>query len=123
MDFQLTDEQVELQRVAREVAARECPPSLVRAVVEDDADTDALWKTLVDLEWPGLTVPVEHGGSGATMVELAVLLEELGWAGDPSPFLATVTQHLPLVREALAGDVRAQRLAAVVAGSTGAAVL
>jgi alkylation response protein AidB-like acyl-CoA dehydrogenase len=123
MDFQLTDEQVELQRIAHEVVERECPPALVRAVVEDDVDTDALWKTLVELEWPGLTVPLEHGGSGATAVELAVLLEELGWAADPSPFLATTTQHLPLVAEALKGPVRDERLAALARGSVGAAVL
>ncbi len=123
MDFQLTDEQVALQGIARDVAERECPPSLVRAVVEEDADTDALWKTIVDLEWPGLTVPAEHGGSGATSVELTVLLEELGWAADPSPFLATTTQHLPLVRDALQGSARDERLAAIAAGSPGAAVL
>jgi alkylation response protein AidB-like acyl-CoA dehydrogenase len=122
VDFQLTEEQVELQRIAHEVAERECPPSLVRAVVEDGADTDALWKTLVSLEWPGLAVAVEHGGSGAGAVELAVLLEELGWAADPSPFLATTTQHLPLV-EVLEGPVRADRLAAIAAGSPGAAIL
>jgi len=122
VDFQLTDEQVELQRIAREVAERECPPSLVRAVVEEDADVDALGKTLVDLEWHGLTVPAEDGGSGATAVELVVVLEELGWAADPTPFLATTTQHLPLVRDCLQGAVRAQRLAAIAAGSPGAAV-
>ena len=122
MDFQLTDEQVELQRIAREVAERECPPDLVRGVVERDEDVGALWKTLVDLEWPGLTIPVEDGGSGATAVELVVLLEELGWAADPCPLLATTTQHLPLVRDALTGPVRAERLAAIAAGSPGALV-
>ena len=123
MDFQLTDEQVALQEIAREVVERECPAKLVRAVVEDDADTDALWSTLVGLEWPGLTVPAEQGGSGATAVELAVLLEQLGWAADPSPFLATTTQHLPLVAEAFSGAVRNERLAAIAGGSPGAAAL
>lgn len=123
MDFELTDEQVELQRIAREVVEREIPPSLVRSVVEDDADTSPLWKTLVALEWPGLTVPAVHGGSGATLVELVVVLEQLGWAADPSPLLATTTQHLPLVRNALRGEVRDRRLAAIAGGSPGAAVL
>ena len=123
MDFQLTDEQLELQRIAREVAERECPATLVRAVVERDEDVGALWKTLVDLEWPGLTVPVDHGGSGATAVELVVLLEELGRAADLSPLLATTTQHLPLVRECLRGQARAERLAAIAAGSPGAGLL
>ncbi len=120
MDFQLTDEQVELQRIARDVVERECPPSLVRAAVEEGDDAAALWKTLVDLEWTGLTVPVEDGGSGATMVELVVILEELGWAADPTPFLATTTQHLPVVRHCLQGAARSERLAAVAAGSPGA---
>ena len=123
MEFQLTDEQLELQRIAREVAERECPASLVRAVVEDDEDVSGLWKALVDLEWPGLALDVEHGGSGATPLELALVLEELGWAADPTAFLATTSQHLPLVREGLRGDVREERLAAVAAGSPGAAVL
>lgn len=123
MDFQLTDEQVELQRIAREVAERECPPSLVRAVVEHGEEPEGLWKTIVGLDWPGLTVPVDHGGSGATAVELAVILEEMGWAADPTPLLATTTQHLPLVDGCLQGEVRAARLAAIASGSPGAAVL
>jgi alkylation response protein AidB-like acyl-CoA dehydrogenase len=123
VDVQLTDEQAELQRIAREVVERECPASLVRAVVEDDADASSLWKALVDLEWPGLTLPLEDGGSGANPLDLSLVLEELGWAADVSPFLATVTQHLPLVRDGLQGTVRAERLAAIVAGSPGAAVL
>ena len=123
MDFELTDDQIELQRIARDVAEREIPPSLVRSVVEDDADTSALWKTLVALEWPGLTISEADGGSGANAVELAVVLEELGWAADPSPLLATTSQHLPLVRNALRGEVRDRRLEAIAGGSPGAAVL
>jgi alkylation response protein AidB-like acyl-CoA dehydrogenase len=101
MNFELTEEQQELQRIARDVASRECPGSLVRGVVEDDKDTSELWNTLVALEWPGLAVPLEHGGSGATTVELALVLEQLGWAADPSPFLATTTQFLPLAPASL----------------------
>ena len=54
---------------------KECPPALVRAVVEGRGDGAELWQTLAGLEWPGLTVPAELGGSGATFVELALLLE------------------------------------------------
>ncbi len=121
MDFELTDEQVALQAIAREVAEREIPSSLVRSVVEDGADTDALWKTLVALEWPGLTVPLDRGGSGASVVELAVLLEELGWAADPSPLLATTSQFLPLVR-ALPAPVCDAQLARIAEGHAGAAI-
>jgi alkylation response protein AidB-like acyl-CoA dehydrogenase len=123
VDPELDDEQRELQRVARDLVDKECPPALVRAVVEGRGDGDELWQTLVGLEWPGLTVPVEQGGSGATFVELAILLEELGHGGDPTPFLATTSQHLPLVRSCLAGAARDARIEAIAGGSPGAAVL
>ena len=46
MDFELDDEQVELQRAVRDVAAHECPPGLLRAVLAGDG-AHALWKTFV----------------------------------------------------------------------------
>lgn len=119
MDFELTDEQVELQRVVHDLVERDCPPSLVRAVVDGDDRSGEVWKTLVQGEWPGLTVPVEHGGSGATAVELVIVLDELGRGADPSQFLATTTQYIPLVSECTI-DARPELLAAVGAGSTGA---
>ena len=41
---------------------------------------DALWRELCELGWPGIAVAEEHGGQGLGAVELAVLLEELGYA-------------------------------------------
>jgi alkylation response protein AidB-like acyl-CoA dehydrogenase len=123
MDIDLTEEQRELQRIAREVVERSCPPSLVRSAVEDGVEPDDLWKQLVAMEWPGLTISLEEGGSGASALDLALVLEQLGWAADPTPFLATTTQHLPLVRDCLAGSARAERLAAIAGGSPGAAIL
>jgi alkylation response protein AidB-like acyl-CoA dehydrogenase len=43
----------------------------------------------VGLGWPGIAVAEEHGGQGLGAVELAVLLEELGYACAATPFLAT----------------------------------
>ena len=63
MDFELDDEQVELRRVVRDVAERECPAALVRAVVGGSDDGSGLWKTFVELDWPSLTVPAGDGES------------------------------------------------------------
>jgi alkylation response protein AidB-like acyl-CoA dehydrogenase len=121
LDFELTDEQEELRRVVRDLVDRDCPPSLVRAVVEGDEDVAAeFWKTLVQAEWPGLTVPVARGGSGATAVELALVLEELGRGADPTPFAATTALYLPLLEECPV-DEAANLLAAVCDGGTGTA--
>ncbi len=122
MDFTLTEEQEQLQRVVRELVENECPPELVRRVIEGEEQGDAVWKALCAMELPGLTVPEVNGGSAATMVELSLVLEQLGWAADPSPFLATTTQYLPLVRDCSSGAARDERLAAVCGGTTGAAV-
>jgi alkylation response protein AidB-like acyl-CoA dehydrogenase len=116
MDFELTDDQVELQRVVHDIVGRECPPSLVRAVLDGGDEDLALWKTYVELDWPSLTVPEADGGMGFTTVELALVLEELGWVADPTPFLATTSQYVPIVRECGGGSL----LAAVAAGGTGA---
>jgi alkylation response protein AidB-like acyl-CoA dehydrogenase len=113
MDFELTDDQLELRENARSVLAKACPPSLVRSVYEDGATGDALWKQMVDLYWPAIGIAEEHGGLGLGFVEVAVVAEELGRVVAPTPFLATVTQLAPLLRDAGANG----RLAAVAAGS------
>src|SRR5438093_10397805 len=100
MDFEFTDEQLELREQARSFLEKECPISLVRAVVEDRVDVDALWQSMVALDWPALTVAEDFGGLGLGYVELAVVLEELGRVVAPGPFLATVGQFVPAVREA-----------------------
>jgi alkylation response protein AidB-like acyl-CoA dehydrogenase len=120
VDFELTDDQLELQRVVRDVAERECPSALVRAVIDGKDDDRALWRTYVGLDWPSLTVPEADGGMGLTAVELVVVLEELGRVADPTPFLATASQYTPLVRSCGEADQRAALLSAVCAGTPGA---
>ena len=123
MDFDLSEDQLALQQAVRDVAERECPPSLVRAVVDGGDDAGDLWKTYVGLDWPSLTIPEADGGMGDTAVELALVLDELGRVADPSPFLATTSQYVALVAECAGDDLRGELLRAVCAGGTGAAVL
>jgi alkylation response protein AidB-like acyl-CoA dehydrogenase len=121
VDFELTEDQLELQRVVREVAGRECPAALVRAVVDGTGDDAALWKTYVDLDWPGLVVPQAVGGIGLGTVELVLVLEELGRVADPTPLLATTSQYLPLVQRCGDAGQRGALLGPLLTGHTGAA--
>ncbi len=91
MDFDLTSEQREIKNVARELLASRSPFSKVREAAEAAAYDAALWSELVGLGWPGIAVATEHGGQGLGAVELAVLLEELGYACAATPFLSTAT--------------------------------
>jgi len=77
------------QETVRDAVAKQCPPKLVRSIAEDGVDPSPLWKTYVDAGWTELTDP-------ENAVELAIVLEELGRATDPTPFLATLTQFAPL---------------------------
>jgi alkylation response protein AidB-like acyl-CoA dehydrogenase len=100
MDLEFTSDQEELRSTVRAVLERECPPGLVREVVEKGTQADDLWAAMVDLDWPALTIDPAHGGLGLGFVELAVVVEELGRAIAPGPFLPTVSQFVPVVREA-----------------------
>jgi alkylation response protein AidB-like acyl-CoA dehydrogenase len=99
MDISLSEEQELLQGSVRDFLQKECPIRLVRAMEDDERGYDPnLWKQMGDLGWLGLVLPEEYGGSGATMMDLVVLLEEFGRALVPSPFVPTVLQvGLPLL--------------------------
>jgi alkylation response protein AidB-like acyl-CoA dehydrogenase len=78
------------RETVQDAVTKQCPPSLVRAIAEGGADAAELWQWYRDQGWTEL--------SGAEcFVELALVLEELGRATDPTPFLATTTQFAPLV--------------------------
>ena len=89
MDFDLTEDQREIKGVARELLAARSPLARVRAAAESREYDAALWSEIVGLGWPGIAVSEEHGGQGLGAVELAVLLEELGYACAATPFLSS----------------------------------
>ena len=97
MDFAFDDDQVELQTAVADVLVKECTPAYLRSVVEDGHDPADLWSTLVSLDWPALAIPEADGGVGASFLELAIVVEQLGYVADPTPFLTTTTQFAPLV--------------------------
>jgi alkylation response protein AidB-like acyl-CoA dehydrogenase len=116
VDLELSDDQRELQDSVRAVLGAECPPSLVRQVIEQGKGTEELWARMVELDWPALTVPEANGGIGLGFVELAVVAEELGRVIAPAPFLATASQFVPAVRGAGSAE-QCQRFLGAVATS------
>ena len=119
MDFEFTDDQLALRDNARAVLDAACPPALVRAVYDSTGDGTALWRQLVALDWPALGIAEEHGGLGFGPLEVGIVVEELGRSVAPSPFLATVTQLVPMMQEtgstALLADVAAGTCTGTVA--------
>ena len=91
MDFALSDDQQLLRGTARAFLDERVTPAVVRALWSDPrGERDDLWKELARLGWLGLALPEAHGGSGLGMVETAVVLEQMGRAVFPGPYLETV---------------------------------
>jgi alkylation response protein AidB-like acyl-CoA dehydrogenase len=104
-----TDEQEELRASVRRFLADKSPSEAVRRFMESEEGYDpALWEQMASqLGLQGLALPEEYGGAGYGPVELGIVLEEMGRALLPAPFLASVA----LAGQALAvsGDDRAMR--------------
>ena len=90
MDLGLTEFQQKTKDTARDFLARETPKSLVRELDESESGhSPEVWQKMARLGWQGLAIAEEYGGLGGDLVDLAVIIEEMGYAGFPSPFLAT----------------------------------
>ena len=91
MDFGLNEEQEMLRKSARDFLAKESPMSYVRRMMEDDVGYSVeTWRKMAELGWMGLIYPEPHGGAGLDMVDLAVVVEEMGRVVMPGPFFSTV---------------------------------
>jgi alkylation response protein AidB-like acyl-CoA dehydrogenase len=121
MDFDLSQDQQEIKSVARELLANRSPMAKVREAAESHTYDDALWKELVELGWPGIAVAEEHGGQGLGAVELAVLLEELGYACAATPLMSTAVVA-SVIQACGTDEQRAHWLPGLTSGETTAGV-
>ncbi len=91
MDFSLTEQQEMLKRAAREYLKDKCPKSLVRQMEEDEKGYPPdLWHDMAEMGWLGLPFPQKYGGGDGSFLDLLVLLEEMGRALAPVPYISTV---------------------------------
>jgi alkylation response protein AidB-like acyl-CoA dehydrogenase len=109
MDLSLSPAQQLLQRSARALLQQRCPPERVQELALDPRGFAAdLWKEIATLGWPGLLIPPELGGSGGSVADALALVEELGRACFPSPFIGSAIVATTAV--AAAGGRRAREL-------------
>jgi alkylation response protein AidB-like acyl-CoA dehydrogenase len=120
MRFDLSDDQHEIKRTARDLLSARSTMERVRAAAEGGGYDERLWAELRELGWPGIAVAEAHGGQGLGIVELAVLLEELGYACAATPLLGTALAALAIERAGSAAQ-RERWLPALAGGeATGA---
>ena len=101
MDFDLTDEQQATAEVAAKLLGDKSTPEALRALDHaDDLRFDRdLWRAMAEAGLLGIGLPVEHGGAGLGLVELCLVLEEVGRRTAPVPALASLAfAGLPIAR-------------------------
>ena len=110
MDFDLTDEQQAIAEVAVKLLGDKATPEAIRAIEDRDGGDDtgeggdqrfdrALWAAMADAGLLGLAVPADQGGAGLGVLELCLVLEEVGRRTAPVPALAALAcGGLPVAR-------------------------
>ncbi|MFD5698143.1 acyl-CoA dehydrogenase family protein [Streptomyces lasiicapitis] len=118
-DLLYTEEEEAVRSAVRSLLADHCDPAAVLARTESEQPHDReLWKALADgMGLAGLLVPEDRGGQGASHREAAVVLEELGRAVAPVPYLTSAVIATETLL-ACAGDAAAELLAALASGRT-----
>src|SRR5262245_18139577 len=90
MDFTLSGAQQMIVSTARAFRKDHCPPERVQAWALDARGFDeALWRRMAELGWPGLLVAPALGGTGGTLLDVILLVEEMGYACLPGPFVTS----------------------------------
>src|SRR4051794_34804956 len=91
MSIAITDDHRALAEAASEFLEKRDARGAGRALLEAPTEgRPPFWDELIALGWLGLHVPEQYGGSGYGMEELVVVVEELGRAVAPGPFVPTV---------------------------------
>ncbi|MEI7544716.1 MAG: acyl-CoA dehydrogenase [Mycobacteriaceae bacterium] len=91
MSIALTDDHRELGTVARSFLTAQKARLAARELLDsDDEGRPPFWTELAELGWLGLHVDEKYGGSGFGLPELVVVIDELGRAAAPGPFVPTV---------------------------------
>ena len=117
MDFGFTEEQQMFSDMTKKFFTNECPMETVRELQEDETGfSKALWKKLADVGLLGVLIDEAYGGMGLDFLDLCPILEEIGKALFPSPFLPTVLMGGTLLSEGAGREVKERILPAIASG-------
>ena len=125
LDLIATDVENDLRSTVRDLLADRCPPHAVTSMYDGDRTVvEPLWRALaVDIGLAGLLVPEDLGGAGASAVEAAAVLEELGRASAPAPFLTSSVVATTALLACAEDDAACKVISALAAGERTAALV
>ena len=108
MDLSLDDTQQLIQESARDFVRNACNRDVLLKLDRDPAGTmKMLWPKVAELGWSGMAIPEQYGGTGNSLTDVAVLLEELGTGPVPGPLFSSAVLSAQILLEA-ASDAQKQ---------------
>lgn len=100
MDLRLNETQEMFKQTARDFLAAEFPASLVRQIEAGaEGHSPEIWKKMAELGFLGVPFPEQCGGLGGSLLDVAVLTEELAQVAALSPYVSTLVSGLLISRE------------------------
>jgi alkylation response protein AidB-like acyl-CoA dehydrogenase len=119
MDFNFSEEQKSLQQLAREILGKEVTPERIKAIESGTEWFDRpLWSTLAQAGLLGLAVPEDHGGMGYGILEICLLLHEIGRAVAPVPAMPSLVLGALPIAEFGTDEQKKAWLPSVASGET-----
>ena len=118
MPIAITEDHRALGQTASDFLAQHDSRGAARVLLESETETlPSFWGDIADLGWLGLHLPEQYGGSGFGLPELVVVVEEMGRALTPGPFVPTVIASA-VIAAAGSDELRARLLPGLADGST-----
>jgi len=122
MGIALTDDHRELAEVARAFLTSQKARWAARSLLDTpDEARPTFWQDMVGLGWLGLHIDEEYGGSGYGLPELVVVIDELGRAVAPGPFVPTVIASAAIAKDGTA-DQKSRLLPGLIDGTLTAGI-
>ncbi|MBV8950525.1 MAG: acyl-CoA/acyl-ACP dehydrogenase [Actinobacteria bacterium] len=119
MDLEFSDEQQMLREMVRGVCTSYSPLETVRAMEDDPTGYPTeLWKQLAELDLIGMMIPAAYGGSEMTIVDAAIVYEELGRALAPSPHFVSAVMAAGAILRAGTDEQKQAWLPRIASGGT-----
>ena len=100
MDFSLNEMQEEFKRTARNFFSEQCDLASLHKFEEDENKySEELYQHLAELGFLSIVIPEEYGGIEGDLLDLAIIIEEAGYATLAAPFFSTIAYGImPLLK-------------------------
>ncbi len=87
MDLSLNEEQKMLKSAARDFLKNECTWTAMKQIDQsDNGFSPDLWRKIADMGWLSMIFPESCGGMDSSLLDLAIIYEEMGQALVPGTF-------------------------------------